>query len=227
MNLKEHYNNLYSEFLIKLNSSNVAVDEQLYSAADKRFGITLVIVPPENVKEKIQLFLNELKKIEPEQYYYRNSDIHITVMSIISCYNNFSLEKINVKDYLTVINNCLSNIKNFSIEFCGITATQSAIMIQGFPSNNHLNLFRDNLRREFALTNLEQSLDKRYSIQTAHSTVVRFQNKIRQKEKFVQVLNKFKDYEFGKFDVNQITFVANDWYQKKEKVQVLKTLNLD
>lgn len=226
MNLHEHYNKLFLEFLNSLKSSNVDVDENLYSNSDKRFGITLIIVPPENIKQNIQRFLNELKKVEPEQYYYRSSDIHITVMSVISCYENFSLTKINTDKYISVINNSLFNINKFSIEFNGVTATRSAIMIKGFPSNNYLNQFRDNLRKEFANSNLEQSLDKRYSIQTAHSTVVRFNKEIQDKDKFVQVIEKYKDYNFGKFEVGQIIFVANDWYQKKEKVKILKILNV-
>lgn len=226
MNLHEHYNKLFLEFLNSLKSSNVDVDENLYSNSDKRFGITLIIVPPENIKQNIQRFLNELKIVEPEQYYYRSSDIHITVMSVISCYENFSLTKINTDKYISVINNSLFNINKFSIEFNGVTATRSAIMIKGFPSNNYLNQFRDNLRKEFANSNLEQSLDKRYSIQTAHSTVVRFNKEIQDKDKFVQVIEKYKDYNFGKFEVGQIIFVANDWYQKKEKVKILKILNV-
>ncbi|MBK7105210.1 MAG: mutarotase [Ignavibacteriae bacterium] len=227
MKLTEHYNNLFSDFVNKLKFSNVEVDNQLFSKADNRYGITLVIVPPEIVKQNIQQFVSELKIIEPEQYYYRNSDIHITVMSVISCYQNFSLDKIKIEDYLEVIKKSLINIKNFSIDFNGITGTQSAIMVQGFPSNNYLNILRDNLRKEFASTNLEQSLDKRYAIQTAHSTVVRFRNEIQHKEKFLQILEKYRNHEFGKFDVEEIIFVANDWYQKKEKVQILEKLTLE
>ena len=55
---------------------------------------------PDNfVKDKIQKLLSKIKLIEPNQYFYRDSDLHLTVMSIISCYNGFNLNKIGIEDY--------------------------------------------------------------------------------------------------------------------------------
>jgi hypothetical protein len=56
-------------------------------------------------------------------------------------------------------------------------------MLQGFMNNNVVNDIRDNL---VGLKNseLEQSLDKRYSIQTAHSTIIRFRRELNQKMRF-------------------------------------------
>ncbi len=227
MNLSEHYKNLFSEFLNKVKSTNVLVDELIDSENDNRYGITLLIRPPIFIKNKIQIFLDDLRKIEPIQYYYRNSDIHITVMSIISCYNGFDLSKINLEDYFSVISKSVEKEKSFAINFEGITATQSAIMVQGFWEENTLNNIRDNLRENFRQTHLEQSLDKRYSIKTAHSTIVRFRNDIKEKDKFIELLEKYKNYNFGKFGVNELEFVANDWYQKIEKVKLLKTFKLE
>ncbi|MFZ1291544.1 MAG: hypothetical protein WAR79_15720 [Melioribacteraceae bacterium] len=226
MSLSQHYKNLFSEFLNKVKSTNVLVDELIDSENDTRYGITLLIRPPIFIKNKIQIFLDDLRKIEPIQYYYRNSDIHITVMSIISCHNGFDLSKINLEDYFSVISKSIENEKSFEIIFRGITATQSAIMVQGFWEENTLNNIRDNLRENFRQTDLEQSLDKRYSIKTAHSTIVRFRNDIKEKDKFIELLEKYRNYNFGKFGVNELEFVANDWYQKIEKVKLLKTFKL-
>ena len=92
-------------------------------------------------------------------------------------------------------------------------------MLQGFMNNNQLNEIRDNLRVEFNNSKLEQSLDKRYSIQTAHSTIVRFKNTFNQKQSFLELIDKYSDYEFGTFEVKKIELVYNDWYQRKEFVK--------
>ncbi|MCW8849218.1 MAG: hypothetical protein OQJ81_04500 [Melioribacteraceae bacterium] len=226
MNLKKHYDDLYGACIAKVKSDNFLADNQIDSASDDRYGITLLIRPPENIKNHIQIFLDELKQLEPKQYYYPNSDIHITVMSIISCYSGFKLTQVNVDKYSQLIAKSLEEIKSFRIDFRGITATESSVMIQGFFSDPALNEIRDNLRLNFRDSDLDQSIDKRYSIQTAHSTVVRFRNEVKKKHEFLDILEKYRHYDFGQFDVKALELVANDWYQRVEKVKILSEFNL-
>ncbi|MGY5355927.1 2'-5' RNA ligase family protein [Wenyingzhuangia sp. IMCC45467] len=226
MDLKTHYQNLFDESMLKIASDDYQIDRLIADENDFRYGITLVIRPSEVVKNKIQLFLEELKEIEPHQYYYHNSDIHITVMSIISCYNGFEVKNINVKDYINIINNSLKGFKTSKIQLKGLTASPSCIMVQGFMDNNSINNFRDRLREKFKNSALEQSIDKRYAIQTAHSTVVRFSESFSKKEAFFNIVEKYKDEDFGTFEVKSIELVANDWYHKEKKVRKLATLNI-
>ncbi len=225
-NQKIFYDNLYSDSLTKIQNDNFRIDEQIDSDTDDRYGITLLFRPPVFIKNEIQKFLNELKKVEPSQYYYRNSDIHITIMSIISCYSGFNLDNIDINKYEKIISSSLKDARKFDIYFKGIAISQSGIMIQGFTKDETLNEIRNNLRVNFKNSNLEQSLDKRYSIQTAHSTVVRFRNKVKKKKEFIEYLKKFRDYDFGHFTINTLEFVVNDWYQKKEKVRLLRKFSL-
>tara|TARA_R110002050_G_scaffold281956_2_gene429631 strand:- start:805 stop:1485 length:681 start_codon:yes stop_codon:yes gene_type:complete len=221
MNLKTHYNNLYTESIKKISNDNYQIDELIDSSLDQRFGITLIIKPSIEVKNEIQKFLNQLKSIDPNQYYYQNSDIHITVLSIISCYNGFKLEGIKLSEYIKTIKKSIITNSNIKIEFKGITASPSCIMIQGFMNNKSLNEIRNNLRENFKNTTLEQSIDKRYSIQTAHSTVVRFKEKLNKKSEFLETIEAFKDYTFGSFLPKNIELVYNDWYQKEKHVKEL------
>ena len=221
MNLKEHYSELYKESVKKISSGKYEIDNLIDSKSDKRFGITLLVRPSNAVKAKIEKLILELKKAEPNQYYYPNSDIHITVMSIISCYDGFNIENIELSKYIELIKKCLPNKKNIKINFKGLTASNSCIMLQGFMNNNVLNEIRDNLRFEFKKSKLEQSLDKRYSIQTAHSTIVRFRNHLNKKENFLKIIDQYADLDFGIFEIKKIELVYNDWYQRKELVKKL------
>lgn len=227
MNLVEHYNNLYNDSIQKIEADLYTVDKLIDASNDNRRGISLLIRPEEFVKNEIQLFLEKLKLIEPTQYYYRYSDIHITVMSIISCYSSFNLKQINIDDYIDVIRRSIENLNSFEIEFRGITASPSCVMIQGFLSDNTLNSIRDNLRCNFDKTSLEQSLDKRYSIHTAHSTIVRLRNRLANKSEFIKTLNDYRNYYFGTFTVSSLELVFNDWYQRIENVKTLYQFNLE
>jgi 2'-5' RNA ligase len=215
MDLTEHYKQLYKTSSEAILAGNFKVDTQINDASDSRFGITLLIRPSESIKANIQLFLEELKAIDPNQYYYPDSDLHITVMSIISCYEDFTLDKINIRDYTDVIQQSLVHLDKIKIEFRGVTASPSAVMIQGFPTNKSLDNFRNKLRENFRKSALQQSIDSRYTIATAHSTVLRFQEKIQDSAKLIQVVEKFRDYNFGEFTVENLELVYNDWYQRE------------
>lgn len=216
MNLTEHYNELYKTSAEAILAGNYKLDSQINNKSDSRFGITLLIRPNETIKANIQLFLNELKAIDSLQYYYPDSDIHITVMSIISCYEGFSLDKIAIADYIEIIQKSLIDINEIKIEFRGVTASPSALMIKGFPTDDSLNNLRDKLRTNFKKSTLEQSIDSRYTISTAHSTVMRFQEPLHDPKKIIEVAEKFRDFNFGTFTVDKIELVCNDWYQREK-----------
>lgn len=221
MDLEAHYNQLFTESSKAVLDKNYVIDTTIDAENDNRFGITLLIRPPELIKNKIQSFLNELKKDDPTQYYYPNSDMHITVLSIISCYDGFGLNQINPEAYIAIIQENLAELQNLEINLSGITASNSTIMIQGFPTNDSLNSFRDLLRKVFQNSNLEQSIDSRYTLFTAHVSVCRFRKPINNTQKLISLLEKYRKTEFGKFNVKEIELVHNDWYQKQGKTQLL------
>lgn len=226
MNLKEHYNRLYLNSVEMIKNDHYSIDQLIDSSSDKRSGLTLLIRPSLEVKNKIQYFLNELKKDNPNQYYYPNSDIHITVLSIISCHDSFDMKTISIPEYSKIIQKSIEEIENFEIHFQGITASDSAIMIRGFTDDNVLNQLRNNLRSNFKNADVEKSIDKRYVLQTAHSTVMRFKSTIENKDALLENLQKYQTFDFGKFKVEEIELVHNDWYQRSHLVQKLCTFEL-
>lgn len=221
MNLTEHYNQLYSSSVEAISTGKYSIDSEIKNELDSRFGITLLIRPNDEIKANIHNFITELKKAEPEQYFYPDSDIHVTVMSIISCSEDFILSEISPNDYIEIILKSLIEVDTISIQFKGITASSSAIMIQGFPTDDTLNNFRNKLRENFKSSGLKQSIDSRYSIATAHSTVMRFQEKLANPEKLLETASKFRDYDFGAFDVKCLELVYNDWYQREKNTRSL------
>jgi 2'-5' RNA ligase len=215
------YNKLYEDGIQKIKSDQYETDDLIGSSLDKRFGVTLLIRPDEHVRHRILKFLAALHAIEPEQYYYPSSDMHITVLPIISCHEEFDLNQIAVQDYIDLIRETLPSQQNIKINFKGITASPSCIMIQGFPQHPVLDELRNSLRTAFKTSSLQQDIDKRYAIRTAHATVVRFKNHFAAKEEFIKVLNDFKDYDFGTTTISELELVYNDWYMSEKIVKTL------
>ena len=221
MEMIKYYNKLYEDSTKKIISDNYQIDEHIDSPSDNRFGITLIMRPGIYIKNNIQKLLSELRAIEPDQYYYSNSDIHLTVLSVISCYNGFVLEDISLKDYIKLIKQNINTLNEIKINFNGLTASSSCIMVRGFPNGTVLNDIRENLRIGFKESGLQQSIDKRYKLQTAHSTVVRFRKMFTHKLEYLKILKNYRDFNFGTFKTDTIELVYNDWYQRKEFVRTL------
>ncbi|WP_443939759.1 2'-5' RNA ligase family protein [Pedobacter sp. MW01-1-1] len=225
MNLKEHYDKLYTESIAKIGTGNYEIDPLIDDETDKRMGITLVIRPDEKTANRIQHFLSEAKALEPNQYYYANSDMHITTLSIIACYNGFDVANIIVEDYAAKIEKVLMNHHSFPIRFKGLTASPSCVLIQGFLTDS-LNAIRDDLRTAFKNSALQQSIDTRYAIQTAHSTVIRFREPLKDEKALINLIEKYRDFDFGTFEVETLELVYNDWYQRKRLVKKLRNFDL-
>ena len=105
MNLAEHYRQMYEDSLRVIRSQGPQTDELIDSPEDTRRGITLLTRPPLEVKTAVRAMLERLKGLEPGQYYYPDEDIHLTVLSIITCRSGFTLEEIVPQDYIRLIQN--------------------------------------------------------------------------------------------------------------------------
>ncbi|MBC3540691.1 2'-5' RNA ligase family protein [Rufibacter sediminis] len=226
MNLQDHYTQLWKQSEKEFAAGNYELDRLLGSPQDTRRGLTLVARPTPAVIQEIQNLLRDLASLEPEQYYYPASDLHLTVLSIINGYPGFSLDLIHLPSYLLLVQQALENIPPLQISFSGITASTSCVLVQGFPKNDSLEQLRQNLRDIFRRSGLQQTIDQRYTIATAHSTVVRFRKPLKKPERFLQQLRECRKREFGTSVISSLELTCNDWYQRQGVSQKLATFPL-
>ncbi|GAB2666853.1 hypothetical protein GCM10027036_20550 [Flavihumibacter cheonanensis] len=209
-----------------LETGNYAVDPHLLSQYDNRYGISLLIRPAPAINLNIQDFLDALKKIDPNQYYYPSSDIHVTVLTIISCLPGFQLNQIQADDYINLVANSLYDCSPFQLEFKGVTLSSGAVLVRGHPVDDQLNHIRENIRTAFKASRLLHSIDERYTIITAHSSVVRYQYPIENIPAWIYKIREFQNYDFGMQTVDTLELVFNDWFMRKDKVRILKEIQL-
>ena len=221
------YNDLWKDALYNFENGACTVDALIDDSTDTRRGVSLLFRPNIKVKKQIQLFLSKFNKIESGQYLYPEGDIHVTISSIISVYENFTLDQINPEQYISVIKQSLKEIRPFRIEFIGVTASPSSIIIQGYPLDDQLQSLREQLRKYFHASELLQSIDSRYTLITAHSTVVRFRKRFAHPQEVVNLLQKYRKFYFGVSDVKKVEFVLNDWYQKEELSPIITAFQLN
>lgn len=201
---------------------HVEVDALLSAPHDTRRGLTLLARPPAAVTARIAAMLADFRLVEPGQYYYPATDIHLTILSLISCYPGFSLNDIDLEEYQRALRSLLQAMPPFTIRYTGLTASPGGIMVQGFPLGDGLANLRQTIREFFQHAGLPHSIDRRYRLQTAHSTVVRFKQPLANPAALLDNLSRYQAQDFGAFEVASVELVFNDWYQRAAHTVLLE-----
>ncbi len=191
---------------------------------DSRRGLTVLANLQKNdpaLCEKIQEFQRDIQKIEPNQYFQPIDELHLTILSIISCTPDLQLYEIDKEKYIQEINFALQKAEPIEIHFQGITASPNCIVIQGFPTDNALKNFRNLLRNRFNESDLHHTFDTRYKLVTAHISCIRFSQQLNDSVQLLKLCQKWKNHDFGTTKLNNFDLVFNNWYQNKKYTKIL------
>jgi 2'-5' RNA ligase len=193
---------------------------------DPRRGLTLRLRPDQGVQRSINAFLGKLAEAAPGQYFYRPEEFHVTVLAIIPGSELWRDKMRHLADCRRVIGKVLSEHREFSIVFRGVTAAADAVMIQGFPDDDTLLQIRNRLRKEFRSSPLSNELDRRYRIHAAHLTVMRFCRPDTDWKRLKSLLEVNRETPFGETRVDSLQLVLTDWYSSANRVKLLEEYRL-
>jgi 2'-5' RNA ligase len=225
--LHKFYDNIWQDAFGYFQTGSVEIDPILLNRQnDHRRGLSVIARLSDDVTAKIGEMLDDLKKIDCGQHFYRKDEIHITILSLFTATADFEAYMANYSDYLSAVNSALFKANKFQVNFTGITASKSAVMVQGFPDDSLLDEIREKLRQNLREKRLGEGLDRRYRIKTAHSTVMRFQKQSADIGRLVERLKAFREVDFGTTAFTELELVKNDWYMSKDKVEVLARYSL-
>ncbi len=225
--LQERYTGLWNGAIDEVREGRVTIDPLLASREpDRRRCITLLARPAADLQRSVTEFLNELRALDPEQYYYDPSELHVTVLSLFTATLDHERYLARYAEYLAAVKAALVGRSAWTLAFTGVTLTREAIMIQGFPNSTALNELREVLRKELRTRGLTEGLDSRYILQTAHMTVVRFRTPLRDSAAYAGVVEQYRDRSFGRMEVRELNLVENDWYLSRASVKLLERFQL-
>jgi 2'-5' RNA ligase len=222
MDLAAHYDAMRTAALGQLAQGEAELDPLIDSPHDTRRGLTLLTRPPAAITAAMEEVVTEFQAVDPAQYYYPTPDIHLTLLSIISCYSGFTLATVDPARYQLAVQAILADCRPFTLTYTGLTASPGGIMVQGFPQDTGLQNLRNATRAFFQNTDLPQSIDRRYVLQTAHSTVIRFRKPLASPARLLATIRRYQQHFFGSFEVNTAELVFNDWYQRAANTQLLQ-----
>jgi 2'-5' RNA ligase len=225
--LSEPYNVMWQESWPRVRAGDITCDLGLADkAGDKRRGLTLIARLEPHVTERLGHVLKTLSGIEPHQYYYPLADIHLTILSLFTATENYGLHLERLDDYRDAVVSVLKSSRSFLVDSAGVTLSRGAVMLQGFPRDATLNDLRDHLRSALVRSDLGDSLDQRYHLVTAHSTLLRFTRLLRTPEPFCAALSTFRNEFFGTSAIMSLELVFNDWYMSSGNLVKIGTHHL-
>jgi len=222
----EIYQQLWNEALPALENGRPQLDKNLLNKSqDRRRGVSLAIRPSPAILEKLNAFVRPLMTMVPGQYFYQPEELHVTFLTIISGSEFWRKEIRRLAVCRALIQEILSRHKTFKIRFQGVTASPGAIMIQGFPDDG-LEKIRSELRVAFTENGLEDLLDRRYKINSAHITVARFCQPEADWNRLTDFLKANRQTDFGEMNVETIQLVWGDWYASANTIRTLQQYHL-
>lgn len=227
--LETIYDDMWNSSYPKIENNQYEIDTSIHDPADSRRGITALAYLSNNnleVTQSIGDFLSQIHHIEPNQYYYPQQELHLTILSIISCITGFTLNDVDPYPYIKIFNQCIKEVKPINIKFVGVTASSSCVLIKGFPVGEGLIELRNKLRMHFKQSSLRSTIDSRYTISTAHITAIRFSSQLGDAKQLVNKLREYQDYDFGCISFTEFELVFNNWYQHLSETKSLTVCTL-
>jgi 2'-5' RNA ligase len=179
-------------------------------------GFIAVDIP---VNKKLIEMENEIKNIGADLKLVESENIHVTLKFL------GDTEEENIEKIEEIIKNSVKGLNPFKIKLRGMGV---------FPNNNYMKVIWIGLENAEKIGEIAKKIDKQLENLgfesekrgfSAHLTIARVKSS-KNKEKLVQIFEKYKEVEFATVDVNQIILKKSDLTPKGPIYTNLKEVNL-
>ena len=197
-------------------------------ASDTRKYLTFVALPtPEIISEIYTNFVAELQAADPDQYFCRPESLHFTILSIrlFEDGSNFDQEKIN--QIIDVAQKVFAKHKSLKLKINGSLALPTSIGVRCYSSEAFKHLIQD-LKLE--LKKVDVVSDKKLiseEVLFSNITVTRFKPNYCPNQQMIDVVNKYRSFDFGKMILTDIKLVHANAVMSTTSTKILTELNLD
>lgn len=222
IDLSQFYADMWRDSRPRYRENTLEFDPYLADrTADRRRGITVILRLQGEVADRVMRVIERLSALDPAQYAYSPEQLHNTLLSLNNSPPDYVPDPVDLQRYQTLLSAFFRTIPAFTIDYRGIIGTPAAVILCGYPQDDRLNQIRDALRADLTAHGLGASLDQRYRIISAHSTLMRFAQPLRDPNALIAEIEAHREYPFGLLRVSEIEFVLNDWYMSPDRVQTL------
>ena len=224
--LPAHYDAMWDRAWPDVSRGDVDCDRHLAGGLDPRRGLTLIARPGAALAARFDAVQDALLAADPHQYRQPLADLHMTVLSLFTVTPDYAPHLARRADYAAAARAAAEDLPAFDVDFEGITISRGAVLVKGFPRDGTLERLRARLRDALRARGLDGTLDQRYRLVTAHSTVLRFIAPPASPARLAAVLAAMRDVPLGTMRVDSLQLVINDWYMSSAAVEPVATFTL-
>jgi 2'-5' RNA ligase len=223
----EKYEKLWNEAVAAFDQGEPRIDSHLLNKAqDLRRSVVLVYRPSALVQGALVEYIERLKQVCPEQYFYRPEELHLTIMAIFSGTEQWQKEMERVPKCQQILQELLKLQSPFKVKFRSVTASQDSVMVRALPLDDSLEVIRNAIREVFVRNGLGDMLDRRYKAFGAHVTIMRFSKPCPNSKRLLEFLKGTRETDFGKCEVSTLELNWADWYASAETARTLEKYQL-
>ena len=210
------YTRMHTDSCIDIVNTGVRPDEFLRNPeADGRFGLTLLIEIDSGITGSLFSIIEEIKRFEPDQYYYPATDLHITVLDLIAAHEGFRCDEMEIEAFCSMAFDVVKEVAPFDILFKGLILSLTGVLVKGYYRQG-LPTLRDRIRREAGKRRIV--LRERYQSISAHASLMRFSSPLADRERLLQFMERSGERSIGRMTVRNCTLVIHDWYNRRKAV---------
>ena len=135
--LAERYDSIWNAAASEVRAGRASLDDwALRKHEDARRGVTLLARPAPSVAHRLVELVDELRAIEPAQYYHPRADLHFTMLSLFTATADYAPHLAHVDDYRAAVEEAIDGVPPFAIDVRGVTLSTAAVL-PGLPARRH------------------------------------------------------------------------------------------
>lgn len=139
--------------------------------ADQRFGCNIIVRPPERVVSVIQRIQDDLRRFEPEQYYYPSPSLHLTLVEILHGADRERADRV-AESVRQVLGSLLVDVLAPRAGSPHLAFDRDGCALQFVPDDDTLQRTREQIMTRLSACGVE--ITSRYPPQSAHVTFMRY-----------------------------------------------------
>jgi 2'-5' RNA ligase len=224
--LRRHYDAMWDRAWPAVSRGDVECDPHLAGGLDPRRGMTLIARPDTALAARCAAVQDRLIEAHPRLYRQPRADLHMTVLSLFTVSADYAPHLARRAEYAAAVRAAALGLPAFDIDFDGITISRGAILATGFPRDGTLETLRARLREALRARGLDGTLDQRYRLVTAHSTLLRFVAPPADPAPLAAALAELRDTPLGTMRVESLQLVVNDWFMSTAAIESIETYKL-
>lgn len=186
----------------------------------------MILRPSRIVAQRVRGLQDRLANVAPGQYLYPSSDLHFTVLSVYPASEKYVGTGEILRSCEKAVARAVADASPIELDLCGVISSDDSIMVKGYPVTDGLENLRYSIRHQIKATPFGAVLDSRYSIRSAHMTILRYRKPVADMAALASIVARLDNVPLGRFNTGAAELVENDWYMRAAAVNLVRTFQL-